>query len=127
MNDELSINSFFDELKNGKLIGAKCSNCGEIIVPPRYICSNCGCNKLEKITLSGEGTLESYTVVYIAPKKFENSAPYIIGVIKLKEGPKICGRIIGVDPSIHEEKLKIGVKMVYDVNHKDMLSFKLSS
>ncbi len=81
------------------LIGKKCLNCGEIYFPPRKICRNCRRKgKLVDIKLSGEGEVYTYTVIYVAPEGFEKRTPYIIGIIKLKEGVLVPGEIVDVEP-----------------------------
>ncbi|MHA1450030.1 MAG: Zn-ribbon domain-containing OB-fold protein, partial [Candidatus Hodarchaeales archaeon] len=86
-----------------------CSSCGEIIFPKRKICPSC-CDMLEKeITLSGKGVLQNYTVVRVPPDGMELQIPYIMGIVKLDEGPSIVTEITGIDPE--KDDLEIGTKL----------------
>lgn len=61
--------------------------------------------------LSGKGKIYSFTVVRTPPKGFEKYAPYIIGIVKLDEGPMVLSQIVDAKP----EELYIGmpVRMVF--------------
>lgn len=84
----------------------KCSACGSVFFPPRLICSFCRRKgKIEPSLISGQGEVYSYTVVHAPPEGFENIAPYVLGIIKLKEGPMITAQITDVNP----EEVKIGM------------------
>jgi len=90
-----------------RLIGTKCLNCNEIFMPPRSLCPNCRrSGKIEEIELSGEGEIYSYTIIKTAPEGFEINAPYVIGIIKLKEGLFISSQIIN-----NGKEIKIGQKV----------------
>ncbi len=53
----------------------------------------------------------SYTVIYAPPEGFENIKPYILAIIKLKEGPSLTAQI--VDCKIDEVKIGSKVKAVF--------------
>ncbi len=90
-----------------RLIGTKCLNCNEVFMPPRSMCPNCRrSGKIEEIELSGEGEIYSYTIIKTAPEGFEINTPYVIGIIKLKEGPFISSQIIN-----NGKEIKIGRKV----------------
>ncbi len=55
----------------------------------------------------GEGEVLTYTLIYSPPKGFENIKPYLMAIIKLKEGPKLTAQIIDCKP----EDVKIGSKV----------------
>ena len=57
------------------------------------------------IEYSGQGTLQSYTKIYAAPKGFNDIAPYIIGVVDLEEG----GRLLSWIKNIPDDEIKIGM------------------
>ncbi len=90
-----------------RLVGTKCENCGNLYFPPRDICPTCrreSVNKMKEVELSGEGEVYSYTVVHDGLEQFKMQVPYIIAIIKTKEGPLITGQIVDCDP----EDVKIG-------------------
>ena len=94
------------------LIGTECKNCGEKFFPPRKLCPNCRrTGDIEEVKFSGNGEIYSYTIVHSPPKGFEYMKPYIIGVIKLDEGPLLTAQIVDSKP----EDIEIGkrVEMVF--------------
>lgn len=101
---------FFKNLKEGKLLGLKCKDCGAITSPPKNSCNKCGSRKLEKTLLSGKGIIKSYTVTYIAPMGYEKEVPYTVALVELEEGPWIIGRL-DLDPNIVEREDLIGKKV----------------
>ncbi|MCX8172791.1 MAG: Zn-ribbon domain-containing OB-fold protein [Archaeoglobaceae archaeon] len=101
---------FFNNLKEGKLLGVKCKNCGTITCPPKNTCNQCSSRNLEKVFLSGRGFVKSYTVTYIAPLGYEKETPYTVALVELEEGPWIIGRL-DVDPKIAESVDLIGKKV----------------
>ncbi|ODS40085.1 MAG: transcriptional regulator [Candidatus Altiarchaeales archaeon WOR_SM1_79] len=77
------------------LIGTECRTCGEKFFPPRNLCPNCRRKSdIHKFRFSGTGEIYSYTVVHAPPEGFEFQKPYVIGIIKLDEGPLITTQIV---------------------------------
>ena len=56
------LDKFYDNLENNKLVGNKCSECGDVFVPPRKICGKCN--------ISFKVILRSFLFVYIFPVFF---------------------------------------------------------
>jgi len=96
---------FFENLKDGRLIGLKCKDCGAVTCPPKNTCNQCSSRKLEKVLLSGKGVIKSYTVTYIAPMGYEKEAPYTVALVELEEGPWIVGRLDLDSQSAEKEDL----------------------
>ncbi len=91
-----------------RLEGTKCQTCGTVYFPSRVICPKCRRKgKLEKIRLSGKGTIYSYTIIHAPATGFERFVPYIFAIVELEEGPKVSGQVIDVGP----EKVHIGMKV----------------
>jgi len=88
------------------LVGSKCDRCSNVHFPPKTKCV-CG-GDVKDITFSGNGKIVSYTTIRTAPKGFD--APYIVGIIKLDEGPRITGQIVGEATTIDIDKC---VKVVF--------------
>lgn len=51
----------------------------------------------ERFSFSGKGEVYSYTVIYDAPARFTQFAPYPIAIIKLEEGNMITAQLTDVD------------------------------
>jgi len=106
-----TIDSFYEFLAQGKLMGARCRACGRLMVPPRPLCPDCYSDDLEWVELRGEGTVEAYTVIHVAPAKLAEEAPYIVALVRLDEGPVIPGRLRGVEP----EHIEVGLRVKLEV------------
>jgi len=86
---------------------AKCSKCGKIHFPPRQVCSKCRGREFTKVNLAMQGTLETFTVIRVAPSGFGDIAPYAVGLVKLDDGVKLMAQIADADL----EKMAIGDKL----------------
>jgi len=109
MSGELpfTIDSFYKLLGEGKLMGSRCRSCGRLLVPPRPVCPSCYGTDMEWVELKGEGTVESFTVIHVAPPQFADEVPYVVALVKLDEGVKLPGRLTGVRP----EEVKVGMRV----------------
>lgn len=77
------------------LVGNVCENCNTGYFPPRVVCKNCGRkSKLVEKKFCGNGEIFSFTKITAPPEAFKDDAPYMIGLIKLDEGPMVEGHII---------------------------------
>lgn len=99
----MAIPRFWREIDSRyNLVGTKCGNCGDIDFPPRAVCPKCGrksVGKMERLPLTGHGTVVSYTVVHDAPKGFETIIPYVLAIVELEEGARLTTQIIDCEPS----------------------------
>jgi uncharacterized OB-fold protein len=124
--NSFSVNAFFDYLKEKKLMGVKCLNCNNLMIPPRLICTECKKTNLEWFEFEGAGFLETFTILHVAPTPLKEKAPYILGIIKLNEGPLITGRIIDI-ASDKPENIRIGMSVKADFileSNATILAFK---
>ncbi|MGC9445015.1 MAG: Zn-ribbon domain-containing OB-fold protein [Candidatus Methanospirareceae archaeon] len=80
-------------LKDGKLFGLRCGSCTKITCNPLPVCQWCGSRALERTELSGEGVLETFTVIRVASEGFEDDAPFIPCLVRTREGPCVIGRL----------------------------------
>ncbi|RLI98022.1 MAG: transcriptional regulator [Candidatus Aenigmatarchaeota archaeon] len=109
----------FWRLKDSKyrMVGTKCANCGTFYFPPRHFCPKCRRDgKIEEFKFTGKGTIVSHTVIRTAPSGFEKSTPYVVGIVKLDEGPQISGQIVG---GIREVEIGKKVKPVFRKMYED--------
>lgn len=98
---------FWDNLREGRLVTSKCTNCGRVSFPPQSDCPNCMGSQFEWVDLGTEATLETYTLVQITPASFVENDPYIIAIGKLANGVKVLAWLEGVPL----EKAKVGMKL----------------
>ena len=90
------------------LIGTECKTCNDKFFPPRDFCSNCRRHgKIHEFKFSGRGEVYSFSAVHAPPEGFEYQKPYIIGIIKLEEGPLLTAQIVDCKP----EDVEIGKKV----------------
>jgi uncharacterized OB-fold protein len=57
--------------------------------------------------MSGAGEVFSFTVVHDGLEQFKMQIPYIMALIKMKEGPFVTGQIVDCSP----DDVKIGTKV----------------
>lgn len=88
-------------------MAGKCSQCGKMHLPPRPMCDNCLNQEFLWIEILKEGKLLTFTTIHIAPKKFQNQAPYTVGIVEFEEKMRIPGMI----KNIPEDKLEIGMSL----------------
>ncbi len=83
----------------------RCEECGTKYIPPKYVCINCGSEKLTEEELKGEYKIYSYTTIFVPPEEFKDQAPYDLVVIDLGDGMRVTGRLIkaGKEPKIGEK------------------------
>lgn len=96
-------------------MGARCTQCGAIYIPPLAICAACHSTAMEWVELSGKGSLAGYTVIgsglnFMNKAGYGRDNPYVAGIVELAEGPKISARILGVDAK-KPESIKIGIPL----------------
>jgi uncharacterized OB-fold protein len=121
-----TIKSYYDFLREKKIMGNLCEDCKTLMVPPRMTCMGCKGKRLRWTQFGGEGSLESFTVVHVAPNFLKDKAPYALGIIRLKEGPMLTARLVGVDVR-KPEMMTIGMAMIADYveeEGKPLLIFK---
>ncbi len=82
-----------------RLEAAKCDGCGRIAFPPRVVCPACRGRDFTKTILAKEGTLETFTVIRVAPSGFSDLAPYAVGIVKLDDGVNLTAQVADVDAS----------------------------
>ena len=106
------VNDFINFLEQGKVMGTRCTECGQVFFPPRADCYKCLSSKVEWFEVVGKGKLISFSQLKYAPVGFEQDLPYSIAVLDYGEY-KVFGRIAGDVP---EEEIKLGMEMETAVN-----------
>jgi uncharacterized OB-fold protein len=98
METRLFFKEYNEDLRQGRLSGLKCNSCGELSAQPRLVCAKCGGQDLEAVELKGGGTIQTFTVNYVAAEGRESEAPYIVAIVELDDGPWVMGNITGLKP-----------------------------
>ena len=75
---------------------------------------------MEEIQLGRQGKLDSFAVMQVGTPDFP--APYIIGYVKVTEGPLIFSMITGCEP--REDALELVEKIKQDEKGDDIIGWK---
>ena len=90
-----------------ELVVSACIPFGHLTFPPDVACTTCGARELEPRTVSGNGTVYTFTVVRQAfDPAFAEDVPYVIALVELDEQPglRVLANLVGVDP----EQIEVG-------------------
>ncbi len=90
-----------------RMRGKKCRDCGNLSFPPRIVCQKCKSRNYEPYEFAGRGTLYSFTTIYQAPDRFDQMAPYFVGLIDLDEGVRVTAQLTDVT----SKELEIGMEL----------------
>lgn len=116
MEYKLTFKDYSKALTKGKLLGLKCKGCGNITIPPKMTCQECGGTDLEIVEVKKQGKIVTFTNVNVAPEGRQNEVPYIIALVRLEEGPWIMGNLIDIDPTtatmdLIDKEVSVGFKV----------------
>lgn len=94
------------EQEGPRLIGGLCARCTRKFFPSPFVCPYC-LGELEKVHLSSQGTLHSFTVVRVkAP--YGLPLPYCLGYVDLKDDGL---RVLALIDFTRIEDLRIGMEV----------------
>ena len=115
---EPNSSSFYQFLSEKKLMASRCKKCQALYLPPHPICSKCYGNEMEWVEMTGNGTLAAFAAIAVGPsftleEGYDRNNPYLVGIVQLDDGPKISGRIRGLDPK-NPENVKVGTPVTVD-------------
>jgi uncharacterized OB-fold protein len=115
---EVTSASFYQFLGEKKLMASRCRNCQELYLPPHAICSKCHSSDMEWVELKGDGKLAAFTSICVGPTStleegYDRDNPYVVGVVQLEEGPKVSGRVQGLDAR-KPEGIKVGTPVTVE-------------
>lgn len=98
------VKTYYAKLEEGKIIGMKCKECGEVLYPPMPICDRCSSTNVEWYEVNRRATLlhggelaEMHHEEVIRPYE-----PCRWGEIQMEDGPLITAMVIGL-PGTDEE------------------------
>ncbi len=114
------LDKFFDNLKNKKLIGNKCSKCGDVFVPQRKICGKCNVViPLEEnwVDLPDTGILKNYTITpyRVNDRTHRKAKDLLLGMIQIDgSSTAIVYKLLNLKP----DEIKIGMKVKIEWTEK---------
>ena len=114
---EKVVETFYQGLEDGKILGRKCPQCGAVEFPPVYACNSCGSLETEWIEISGKAKLHSIVLPAALSSKPEYKAigKYCYGEVELEEGSQLNGVVRGVSKKNRaelQEKLPVSCHAV---------------
>ncbi|MDA0788009.1 MAG: OB-fold domain-containing protein [Proteobacteria bacterium] len=91
---------FWNGLAEGQVRLQQCDDCDAWVFYPRSHCNACLSPNLTWKTVSGKGTIYSFTVARrpTAPQ-FADDIPQLIAVIELNEGVRLNSVMVNIDPT----------------------------
>ncbi len=89
---------FFEGAEGGVLLVRQCAACGRYQHPPLPMCPACNGLDWQARTMSGRGTVYTFTVTH-HPRFPGFGSPFVVALVELEEGPRIVSNVIDVDPS----------------------------
>ncbi len=104
---------YWDGARAGKFMLQRCRECKQPFHYPRPWCPHCWSVEYDWFEASGRGHIITFSIVHQAPSQpFATDAPYVLAVVRLKEGPQMMANVIGIDP----EKVKVDmpVKITFE-------------
>jgi len=106
----IAMSRFLNELKNGKIIASTCKKCGRIMVPPRVFCEQCFKPTNGWTYVKDTGTINTYSVSFIAGDASRIKEPIIVAVIDIDGASPGMG-ILHTVQEIDWKKVKFGMKV----------------
>jgi len=105
-----ALSRFFQELKNGRIIGRKCYRCQRILVPPRVYCEQCFRRTDEWAYVQDTGTVNTFSVCYVDTDASRLTQPRIPAVIELDGAGSGVG-ILHVLGEVEPQQIRIGMRV----------------
>ena len=88
---------WWEATREHRLLVQSCRSCSGVQHPPRAVCIHCGGTDLDWRAAAGTGVVDSYTVVYRAPRP-GLEVPYVTARVRLDEGVIALSRLEGREP-----------------------------
>ena len=96
----------------GELRFQRCRACDATYFPPQPFCPECASDDIEIVRSSGRGFLYSYVITERAAPGF--TAPYVIAVVELDEGPRLLTNLVDVEPDPDVLPIDLAVEVVFE-------------
>lgn len=105
-----AVGRFLAELKEGRIIGRRCSRCGRILVPPRMFCEEDFRPTDEWIYVKDHGTIKTYSVSYLNADASRAEKPTVVAVIALDGASEGMG-FLHLLEEVAPGKVEIGMRV----------------
>jgi len=103
----------FDELSSTRrIIGSKCSECRNVLVPPRAICELCYRPTTQFVDVADEGRIQAFSVINLEFVGQTRKPPYVYAEIVLDgSSTRLIHNVGGIDMATAKERLSIGMRV----------------
>ncbi len=101
---------FLDELKEGRIIGRRCSRCERILVPPRMFCEQCFVATDEWVYVKDTGTINTFSLSYLDADANRIKDPILVAVIDIDGASPGVG-ILHLLGNVNPDKIDVGMKV----------------
>jgi uncharacterized OB-fold protein len=112
---------FWDATLAGKLVVARCDNCGTCLLQKPGYCFNCQHRAFTWTEIPGTGTIYTYTVVrHPLRPQLQTVVPYVSAIIELDgtqgAGARMQANVIDCDPDLVRigDKVKVQFEKISD-------------
>jgi len=106
-HDHLTHEEWAAALREGRLLGQECADCGHVAGAPKAACAHCGSREVETVELPAEGVVYSETTVAVPPDWFEERG-YQVALVEVGEA-RLMARI-----DAEEEEVAIGDEVTFE-------------
>jgi hypothetical protein len=106
----IAIGSYLAGLKAGVILGARCSTCRRIVVPPRVVCEWCFRPMDEYVPLQDTGTVNTFSLCYVTWDVKRIKEPEIPAVIEIDGASPLHG-IMHMLGEVDPQKVHIGMRV----------------
>jgi len=104
---------FWDGTAQGRIELPECDDCGFIAWYPRSICPDCQSTNMTWQTMSGNGTVYTFSVTRAGGgRAWKEHLPFVVAYVQLDEGPTMMTNIVDCDPDTVE--VGMAVTAVFD-------------
>lgn len=95
---EKVVEKFYEGLEEGKILGRKCPECGNVEFPPVYACNACGSYETEWVEISGKAKLHSIVLPAALSSKpeYKKMGKFAYGEVELEEGTRLNAVVRGI-------------------------------
>ena len=90
-----------------RLIGSKCTDCGDEFFPPVYRCRGCGSDRIKDKEMPKTGKIMTYTILHEPLPGFEAQTPLHLAVVELENGARVLSQVVDSP----EGSIKTGAKV----------------
>jgi uncharacterized OB-fold protein len=101
---------FWDACKRGEFVIQQCKSCDTHLFYPVRMCPECSSLDIGWVAASGSGTIHSLSTLVQATDGDTGSAPTVLALVQLAEGPVMMSNIVGADAA----EARIGDKVAVE-------------